>query len=117
MLDALWIFWNRYLVNVADILLVAFFFYQVLLLIRGTRAVQIAVGIAMLAGLTVLAEVLRFPSLHWLLQKFWIAGVVVIAVVFQPELRSALARLGSKSSARFRLQQDLFVVNELVAAA
>ena len=108
--------WSRYLVHVADILLVTFFLYQLLLLIRGTRAVQIAVGVAVLAGITVLAQLIGLPSLQWLLQRFWIAGVVVIAVVFQPELRAALAHLGSKPVGRPSFRQDLFVVNEIVAA-
>src|SRR5438876_10605591 len=93
--------WSRYLVNVADILLVSFFIYHLLLLIQGTRAVQIAVGVGVIAGITFLAQLVGLPSLTWLLQKFWIAGVIVIAVVFQPELRSALARLGGKTSAHF----------------
>lgn len=115
-MDALALIWSRYLVHVADVLLVAFFLYHVLLLIQGTRAVQIAVGIGIIAAMTVLAQILGFPSLYWLLQKFWIAGVVVIAVVFQPEMRSALARLGGKTSARFTAHQEMYVVNELVAA-
>jgi diadenylate cyclase len=99
-----------------DIGLVSFLFYQLLLLIQGTRAVQIAVGIVMVAVVTVLAQIIGFPSLHWLLQKFWIAGVVVFAVVFQPEMRSALARLGTKTAGRFGMHQEMDVVNEVVAA-
>src|SRR4029077_7694822 len=105
-----------YLVHVVDITLVAFFFYQLLLLIQGTRAVQIAVGIVILALVTVLAQILGFPSLHWLLQKFWIAGVVIFAVVFQPELRSALARLGAQTAGRFVSHHEMDVVNEIIAA-
>lgn len=108
--------WSRYLVHVTDILLVSFLIYQLLLLIQGTRAVQIATGIGVIAVITVLAQFAGLPSLRWLLQKFWFAGVIVIAVVFQPELRSALARLGGRTSAHFSIHQEMFVVNEIVAA-
>jgi len=108
--------WSRYLVHATDILLVSFLIYQLLLLIQGTRAVQIAVGIGVIAAITVLAELAGLPSLRWLLQKFWFAGVIVIAVVFQPELRSALARLGGRTSAHFSIHQEMYVVNEIVAA-
>lgn len=108
--------WTRYFVHVADILLVSFLLYHLLLLIQGTRAVQIAVGIGVVAVITLLAQLAGFPSLRWLLQKFWFAGVIVIAVVFQPELRSALARLGGRTSFHFSIHQEMYIVNEIVAA-
>src|SRR5690349_6535392 len=108
--------WSHYLVHVTDILLVSFLIYHLLLLIQGTRAVQIAVGIGVIALITVLAQFAGLPSLRWLLQKFWFAGVIVIAVVFQPELRSALARLGGRTSFHFSIHQEMYVVNEIVAA-
>lgn len=108
--------WSRYLVHATDVLLVSFLIYHLLLLIQGTRAVQIAVGIGVIAAITVLAQFTSLPSLSWLLQKFWFAGVIVIAVVFQPELRSALARLGGRTSAHFSIHQEMYVVNEIVAA-
>jgi diadenylate cyclase len=108
--------WNRYLVHATDILLVSFLIYHLLLLIQGTRAVQIAVGIGVIAAITLLAQFVGLPSLQWLLQKFWFAGVIVLAVVFQPELRSALARLGGRTSFHFSIHQEMYVVNEIVAA-
>jgi diadenylate cyclase len=111
------VLWGRYLVHIVDVLIVSYIFYQILRLIQGTRAVQIAVGILIIALATVLAEILGFPSLKWLLQKFWIAGVVMIAVLFQPEIRSALARLGTKTARRFAIHEEMHVINELVGAA
>lgn len=108
--------WSRYFVHIFDVLLVSFIFYQLLLLIRGTRAVQIVFGIVIVATVTFLSQLLGFPTLSWLLQKFWIAGVVVIAVLFQPELRSALARLGSHTASRFTVQEEMEAINELIGA-
>ncbi len=109
-------FWGRYLVHLIDILLVSFIFYQLLLFIQGTRAVQIVVGIVIIVLLTFFSQLLGFPVLNWLLQKFWIAGVVVFAVLFQPELRSALARLGTGTTTRMVIHEEMMVVNEIVAA-
>jgi diadenylate cyclase len=108
--------WNHYLVHVADILLVSFLIYQMLLLMRGTRAVQISVGLFIIGLVTLFSGLLGFPTLSWLLQKFWIAGVVVIAILFQPEIRSALASLGAKTALRPVIQEEMRVINELVAS-
>ena len=77
-----------------DILLVAIVIYRVLTLFRGTRAVQISIGLAVLAGAAVLARTLGLTSLIWLLDHFWSFWVVAMIVVFQPELRRALAWIG-----------------------
>lgn len=115
-MDYLAAIWSRYLVHVFDILLVGFIFYQLFLLIKGTRAVQIVLGIVIVATVTLLSQILGFPSLSWLLQKFWIAGVVVIAILFQPEIRSALARLGTTTAGRFLVQDEMEAINELIGA-
>src|SRR5687768_8903536 len=114
-MDTIGIVWSRYLVHLIDVLLVGFIFYQLLLLIRGTRAVQIMVGIVIVAFFTLLSQLLGFPTLNWLLQKFWIAGVVVLAVLFQPEIRSFLAHLGTKTAGRSGMHEEMQVINELVA--
>jgi diadenylate cyclase len=114
-MEYLAVLWSRYLVHIFDVLIVGFIFYQALLLIRGTRAVQIVVGIVIVGVITLLSQLLGFPALNWLLQKFWIAGVVLLAVVFQPEIRSALARLGARTAGRFVITEEMDVVNEIVA--
>jgi diadenylate cyclase len=80
--------------DVLDIVLVAALIYRVLTLFRGTRAVQIAVGLGVLAVTTMAARALELTSLGWLLDHFWSFWVVVLIVVFQPELRRALAWVG-----------------------
>jgi diadenylate cyclase len=77
-----------------DILLVAALIYRVLTLFRGTRAVQITIGLGVLAGAAMGARALELTSLGWLLDHFWSFWVVALIVVFQPELRRALAWIG-----------------------
>jgi len=82
--------WN----NVADILIVAVFVYYILVLIRGTRAVQLLIGVGILVlvyGVAVIFD-LRLTTL--VLQALGVAALVALPVVFQPELRRALGQLG-----------------------
>jgi diadenylate cyclase len=77
-----------------DILLVAAVIYRVLTLFRGTRAVQMTIGLAVLAGAALGARALNLTSLGWLLDHFWSFWVVALIIVFQPELRRALGWIG-----------------------
>jgi diadenylate cyclase len=77
-----------------DILIVAFVLYRMLLLIRGTRAVQLLKGVIVILVATMLSSVLHLQALNWLLNKIITIGLFAIPVVFQPELRRALEQLG-----------------------
>ncbi|MHB9154979.1 MAG: diadenylate cyclase CdaA [Endomicrobiales bacterium] len=108
--------WSTYLVNIVDILLVAYIFYRLMLLIKGTRAVQIILGILTLVLITFLAQAAHLQTLSWLFERFWLATVVILAVVFQPEIRSALAQLGSHRWGRILVTSELGFVNDIIEA-
>jgi diadenylate cyclase len=109
--------WQNYLIHVVDILLVSYIFYRLLLLIRGTRAVQVLRGVVILAVVTFLVQnVFRLPTLSWILRTFWLAWAVVLVVVFQPELRSVLAQLGSRRLGRILFPEQLNFINEIIGA-
>src|SRR5262245_44188465 len=109
--------WQEYLIHAVDVLLVAYIIYRVLLLIQGTRAVQVLRGLVVLAVATfVVQKVLRLPTLGWILHTFWLAWAVILAVVFQPELRSLLAQLGSQRLGRILLPEEFNFVDEIIAA-
>ena len=78
----------------ADIAIVAYVIYHVLLLIRGTRAVQVAKGLVILALVAFLSDRLGLRTINWILEKLGLVVLVGLPVVFQPELRRALAQLG-----------------------
>ena len=82
------------LVDVLDILLVAFLIYQVLKLVRETRAVQLIKGILLLIGLYLAATIMRLEALPFLMEYLFTIGAWALLVVFQPELRRALEHMG-----------------------
>ena len=82
------------MLNALDVLIVAVLFYEVLLLIRNTRAFQLVKGIVVLFLATGLSSLMGLGALHDVLQTVQVGLLIAIPVVFQPELRSALERLG-----------------------
>ena len=77
-----------------DIALVAIVVYRILLMFRGTRAVQMLAGLACLIAGSLVARRLELYSTQWILDNFWSFWVIALVVLFQPELRRALARIG-----------------------
>lgn len=82
------------LLDIADILLVAFVLYNLYLLIRYTQAMQLVKGLVVLLMATLVSKWLGLHVINWLLQKTMTIVAVALPVVFQPELRRALERLG-----------------------
>lgn len=78
-----------------DIAIVAYVLYRFLLLIRGTRAVPLLKGVIVILLATAVSSLLHLDALNWLLGHIITVGLFAIPVVFQPELRRALERLGS----------------------
>ena len=95
MSDILWVLSHLNILSVIDILLVALIFYGILFLIRGTQAVQLVRGIMALLFIAILvSNFLRLTAFGWLIRNSIPALLVAIPVIFQPEIRRALERLG-----------------------
>jgi len=80
--------------DVLDILIVSFIFYQLLKLTRGTRSSQIIFGLFLLFGVAFVAYWFQLEGLTWLFSNLATFGLIVLVVVFQPELRGMLAQFG-----------------------
>jgi len=80
--------------DVVDILLIAFVIYRLFILIRGTRAVQMLVGLTFLFALYFFSIWANLQSVSWVLENFWRISVIGIIILFQPEIRKALATVG-----------------------
>lgn len=82
------------LVDILDILLVAFIFYWVLLFIRGTRAVEILLGLLLLVMMFILSKKVGMVTFQWVVGNFFGGFIVILVVIFQSEIRRGLARMG-----------------------
>jgi uncharacterized protein (TIGR00159 family) len=80
--------------DVLDVALVALALYWLLLLIRGTRAVQILIGLLILAGASLASQAFELDTVQWILDNFLSSAVLIIIVLFQADIRRALARVG-----------------------
>ena len=80
--------------DLLDIAIVAFIVYRCLNLIRGTRAVQMVMGLGVLTGAYFLSNQLELYTSHWLLSNFFDYFVFIIIVLFQDDLRRALTKIG-----------------------
>ncbi|MGB4273476.1 MAG: diadenylate cyclase CdaA [Bacillota bacterium] len=80
--------------SIIDILIVAYVIYKLLGIIRGTRAVSLLKGIAVIFISTMLSDLLELRTVNWLLQKTITMLFVALPIVFLPELRRALEQIG-----------------------
>ena len=78
------------LVNVIDILLVAYLVYRLLKLIRGGRAWRVVLGVAMFVVALIVSERLGLKTLHWILDKATLLAPVALVILLLPELRQAV---------------------------
>jgi len=105
------------LVSVIDIVLVAILIYQFLVLVRGTRAAPMLVGVAVLALAFYFARLGELRTLNWLLSTLLPYVVFALIVVFQSEIRQGLANLGSRISLMRSSTSAADVYDDVVLAA
>jgi diadenylate cyclase len=104
--------------DLIEILVVAAVFYRILVLLAGTRAIQMLLGLLLLVGIYFVSRMLSFDLLRSLLEYVFEFGAIAALVVFQPELRSALAHLGqNRLWNRFFSRMEASEVAEEIAAA
>lgn len=110
----------RIVMLILDIAIVAVIVYYIYLLIKKTRAVQIFKGFLILLALLAVSELLNLVILNFILENFLTYGVILVIIVFQPELRSALEKLGRKNFSNiFDFDdkiRDKQVISEIVKA-
>lgn len=87
--------------DIVDILVVAFLIYKLMLIIRSTSAARVARSIMLLLVATWLTDVVHMHTLNWILTRFIEVGIIALVIVFQPELRRALERFGGRTMLRF----------------
>ena len=81
--------------DIIDILIVSYLIYKLLMLVRGTRAIQLLKGFMVIVVAWLLSTYFELQTLEWLMSQAFTYGVLAIIIIFQPELRKALEKLGS----------------------
>jgi uncharacterized protein (TIGR00159 family) len=102
--------------DVIDIVLVTIGIYWLLVLIRGTRAFQIMLGLLVLYAMSVASEIFQLVTLRTLLENFVQYGVLIVIVLFQHDIRRALARVGRGFFPSAALQRETQILEEVVRA-
>ena len=104
--------------DILDILLVAFVFYRLLIIVRGTRAFQMLVGLAVLLSALVVSKWLHLTTVEWLVTSFWSQIVLALVILFQPEIRRTLAQIGQNPFGNALTEmEETRTLEEIVKAA
>jgi diadenylate cyclase len=108
---------TQVLVDLVDIIIVAWVIYRALLVLRGTRAIQMAVGLGIVLLVYLGAKFFQLVTLLNLLSSLLSSIVLIVVVVFQNDIRRALIRVGGTAWFTGGREQQSRVIDEVVAAA
>lgn len=106
-------------IDALDVLIVAFAVYQLLLMFKGTKALQMILGLALVYLASRIALEGGLMTVNWVLQNLLGVSFLLIIILFQPELRRALASFGLRSRLlrSFARHQEAHIIDELVRTA
>ncbi|RUM87869.1 MAG: TIGR00159 family protein [Thermodesulfatator sp.] len=102
--------------DVVDILLVAFIIYRIMVLIRGTRAVQMAAGLGIIVLIYFVARQLGLYTLHWLLGTALSSIFLLVVIVFQDDIRRVLTQFGQAPFLKYKVK-TFHALEEVAKAA
>lgn len=84
-------------IDIIEILIVSFLFYRILIWVKSTRAWNLFKGILVILIFVLLASLFQMNTILWIAEKTLNVGLIAVVVIFQPELRSALANIGDRN--------------------
>ena len=108
------------LLALLDICIVWYLFYQIFILLRGTKAMQVLVGLLAFVVLYIVSTFLDLATLNWLLNKFISYFVVIVVIIFQEDIRRGLSEFGKPGSLTTAPAEDRLAatqIEEIVKAA
>lgn len=85
------------IIDIAEMIIIAFAIYQVIMWVKNTRAWMLVKGIIFLLVFSIIAMILQMDVILWIFKNAISVGIIALIIVFQPELRSALEQLGRKN--------------------
>jgi diadenylate cyclase len=106
-----------WILDLLDILLVALLFYRLLILVKGTRSAQMYVGLLVIVVVGLVAREFNLIAIRWIVDSLKTVWLIAFVILFQPELRHALAQFGRTRYFRSFLRGDSYgVLGEVVRA-
>ncbi|MDH4231963.1 MAG: diadenylate cyclase CdaA [Nitrospirota bacterium] len=108
---------HRWILDLLDIALMSIVLYRLLLIVKGTKAAQMLIGLGILLLASLASRYLELFTIDWLVQSFWAQIVIAIIVLFQPEIRRALAHMGEAQFLNFASAEELKSLEEIVRAS
>jgi diadenylate cyclase len=94
--------------NIIDILIVTYLAYKIIYWISGTQAAEVAKGVLLILLITQLSDWLGLITLSYILKNVLTAGLIVLVVVFQPELRRVLSKIGRTKYQKIKFSGVLY---------
>ncbi len=101
--------------DVVDITIVSFIIYRILLLIQGGRAFQMAAGLTVIVLLYFISDFLQLLTLNWILNTFMSSIFILIIIIFQDDIKKALAQIGKPPFTKFQTEFS-YGIEEVVKA-
>lgn len=104
---------------IIDIAIISFIIYNVILLIKGTRAAQMLTGILIVFGAFLFSSIVPLTTVNWVMNKFYSSFLLIVIVLFQDELRNALSRIGKNplSNTEDQNTSSFKIIDELARAS
>ncbi len=104
--------------SLLDVALLSLIIYNILILMRGTRAAQMMSGVVLVVGTFILANVLPLSTLRWVMNKFYSSFIIILVIIFQDDIRIVLRRMGFRSK-MLQSEQELSdsLIRDLVDSA
>jgi diadenylate cyclase len=104
--------------DILDILLVTTILYRVLLIIKGTKAAQMLIGMGVLFVALLFSKYMGLYTIDWIIQSLWTQIVLAVIILFQPEIRKTLAQMGeARFLPSFASAEEMRSIEEIVRAS
>jgi diadenylate cyclase len=104
--------------DIVDIILVSAIIYRMLLIIKGTRAARMLMGLGVLFLALLSSKYLGFYTIDWIIQSLWAQIVLALIILFQPEIRKTLAQVGeARFLPSFASAEEVRSIEEIVKAS
>lgn len=104
--------------DIVDIIVMSIIVYRLLLMIKGTKAAHMLIGLGVLLVASFMSRYFELYTVDWLIQSFWSQIVIALIILFQPEIRRALAQMGETQFIHaLTSAEELKSLDEIVKAA